>query len=389
MTTLGFLKPFSELYAFGEEAPEKVCPTAMLRFVNLVFAVANAYLIFLINALLNKSMIQQEDLSLRLDILSTISLASFPCLFFFNFLFYTDPGSLFFVLLMYFHHLNNQDVLASVFGLISLLFRQTNIVWVLFVAANASFEILRKNWSKLSKKTTRGKAFQVVMMNLLLTCGGYIVTGIAFLAFLLINRGIVLGDKTAHEVSFNIPQMFYFFGFCCFFGLTIILKSIASFGRFLLENKLLFLLMSTGTGFLLRTMSTAHPYLLADNRHYTFYVWKRILNPSNILLDCSLPIVFVFGAWSLNHSLSKRDFTWKSLFLLSTAISLVPQKLLEFRYFVVPFVLWRLNVGPLSPFQVVLELILNSVVNMSTIYVFLFRPFVWPHEPYDIQRFMW
>ena len=49
LTTLGVLKPFSELYAFGEEDAAKKCPVFMIRFVNLVFASGNAYLMYIIS----------------------------------------------------------------------------------------------------------------------------------------------------------------------------------------------------------------------------------------------------------------------------------------------------------------------------------------------------
>ena len=391
LATLGFLKPFSELYAFGEEAAEKVCPTSILRFVNVVFAVANAYLIYLINCHQHKSLLNNPFHNHYHQWLSAISLASLPCLFFFNFLFYTDPGSLFFVLLMYFHHLNNQDWLASVFGIISLLFRQTNIVWIFFVAANFSIGIIQKNWDKLRKKTTRDRSLVVVLTQVLTTCAGYLVAGLGFLFFLYWNKGVVLGDRTAHEVSFNLPQVFYFFGFCLCFGFPYMLhwESIKSFVKFVISNKLLFILMSTATGFLLRILSTAHPYLLADNRHYTFYIWRRILNPSNFFSDWTLPVILVFAGWQFFHSLSHKDVLWKILFMFCISLSLVPQKLLEFRYFIAPFVLWRLNISSPGSLQVNLEWLSNLCMNIMTVYIFLFRPFVWEYIPSQDQRFMW
>jgi alpha-1,2-glucosyltransferase len=76
-------------------------------------------------------------------LLSSVSLSTLPPLFFFSFLYYTDPGSLFFVLLMYMFHVNNYEWLASLFGAISLLYRQTNIVWIFLLAAHKSFTVLK------------------------------------------------------------------------------------------------------------------------------------------------------------------------------------------------------------------------------------------------------
>ena len=196
--SLGFLKPFSELYAFGEDAADRICPTSMLRFVNLVFACANAYLIFVINSTIhrpsNMSSVDGQSASSHSNrlLLSSISLATFPLLFFFNFLFYTDPGSLFFVLLMYLYHLNRQDWLASLFGAISLLFRQTNIVWLFFLASYTSLQIISVNVDKIKKKASRSRAFQSIAVQVLATCGGYAFAGLLFAIFLVVNKGEVI-----------------------------------------------------------------------------------------------------------------------------------------------------------------------------------------------------
>ena len=129
----------------------------MLRFINLIFASANAFVMYLIglHTLKQNTVRFTKNGCLDIDdnfiftqrpakinlLLSTFSLATFPPLFFFTFLFYTDSGSLFFVLLMYLHHINNQEWLASLFGAISLLFRQTNIVWMFFLAAYSSLKV--------------------------------------------------------------------------------------------------------------------------------------------------------------------------------------------------------------------------------------------------------
>lgn len=54
LTTLGFLKPFAELYAFGEEDEAKICPVVILRFMNVIFTCANNYLMYTISIQLHK-----------------------------------------------------------------------------------------------------------------------------------------------------------------------------------------------------------------------------------------------------------------------------------------------------------------------------------------------
>lgn len=194
LVTIAVLKPFSELYAFGEDAADRICPTPMLRFVNLVFACGNAYLIFLINCNIHRTDTEQTDGTVRPSnntslLMSSLSLATFPLLFFFNFLFYTDPGSLFFVLLMYLHHLNGQEWLASLFGTISLFFRQTNIIWLFFAASYTSLQIIIVNMDKMKKKNTRTRVLQSIGLQIILKSGGYVIAGLLSIAFVIVNRG--------------------------------------------------------------------------------------------------------------------------------------------------------------------------------------------------------
>ena len=192
---MGVFKPFKELYAFGCESPDEICPLYLARFTNFIFGTANFFLIYLIQSNLNSkylvsiwspnfgrpflkvqkdfnrlyrfstdilnilhhtqpvSSISNLSFSLFLSLslfqyadkfkvlVSSLATASLPPLFFFNFLYYTDPGSLFFVLLMYLFDLEDHTYLAALFGFLSLLFRQTNIVWVFFVAAKYSVTV--------------------------------------------------------------------------------------------------------------------------------------------------------------------------------------------------------------------------------------------------------
>lgn len=85
---------------------------------------------------------------------SSITLSTLPPLFFFNFLYYTDAGSLFFLLLMYLFHIKNQPWVASLFGFLSLLFRQTNIIWCFLLAAHASLKVSQLFYMLLTRHTS-------------------------------------------------------------------------------------------------------------------------------------------------------------------------------------------------------------------------------------------
>ena len=100
------------------------------------------------------------------------------------------------------------------------------------------------------------------------------------------------------------------------------------------------------------------------------------------------------------------------VWLAATTLSLITAPLVEPRYFIIPWVLWRLHLPP-QPIPgayrlqrpteekdvvraqavmyapMFLETLWFLVINAVTGYVFLYKGFEWPQEPGNIQRFMW
>jgi alpha-1,2-glucosyltransferase len=199
-----------------------------------------------------------------------------------------------------------------------------------------------------------------------------------------------LGDRVSHEAVLHLAQIPYFLGFVAFFAFPWIFtpnnikKFIAITMKYPLKMMSAFILMAV----ILKKFSYIHPYLLADNRHYTFYIWKRILGRDESLLPYAVIPIYVFTAVTMFHLLQRKDSYWKCLFVLCTSVSIVPQKLLELRYFIVAFVIWRINIAPTNPTILSLELALYTLVNAFTIYMFAFYTFKW-HDSNDLQRIMW
>lgn len=100
------------------------------------------------------------------------------------------------------------------------------------------------------------------------------------------------------------------------------------------------------------------------------------------------------------------------IWLASTSLSLVTAPLVEPRYFIIPWVIWRLHVPPqpmpllyrqkrttdekelfiaklFTNFPLILETIWFLAINAITGYMFLYKGFEWPQEPGKVQRFMW
>ena len=124
------------------------------------------------------------------------------------------------------------------------------------------------------------------------------------------------------------------------------------------------------------------------SRHYTFYIWRRLITRYEWMPMLLSPI-YLFGLFCILYSIRRTDLALKLTFPFCVIINLVPQYLLEFRYFVIPFLLCRLQVRPQSWWKLIIEFSMFLLINLITLYLFLFKSFRWSHDPENIQRFMW
>lgn len=227
-----------------------------------------------------------------------------------------------------------------------------------------------------------------------------------------------------------------------------------------------------------------HPFTLADNRHYVFYVFRLLLGIHPAVKYAAIPVYFLC-AWAVilalgfsftrprflqlidpapkpkpsaskstgkeqpnkGKSVSKKSeeksrpqqqgpdpeilaivkshlmerashepdaphVSFVLVWLVATSLSLVTAPLVEPRYFIIPWVMWRLHLPPTPTLAAYrrekpateeekawTELAMNLpnfletmwffIINAVTGYVFLYKGFEWPQEPGKIQRFMW
>lgn len=196
-----------------------------------------------------------------------------------------------------------------------------------------------------------------------------------------------------------------------------------------------------------------HPFTLADNRHYMFYVFRYSILQASWVRYALVPVYTLSGILCLKtlggagslpwagpstaHSQKKKStaptttttttegdspphlaayppppftrpptLSTTLLFLLTTTLSLMTAPLVEPRYFILPWVFWRLLLptwphpagpfgflaresgGRLADVRVGFETAWFAVINLATMYIFITRPFQWASEE-GLQRFMW
>lgn len=344
-------------------------------------------------------------------ILSTLTLAVFPTLYFFNFLYYTEAGSVFFTLFAYLMCLYGNHRTSALLGFCGFMFRQTNIIWAAFCAGHIIAQKCSEAWkTELQKKKeerlppAKGplselrRVLQFLLMYsmslknlsmLFLLTWPYMLLLLAFFVFVVVNGGIVVGDRSSHEACLHFPQLFYFFSFTAFFSFPHLLSptKVKTFLSLVWKRRVQFSVITLVSVFLVWKFTYVHKYLLADNRHYTFYVWKRVFQRHEIVKYLLVP-AYMFAGWAVADSLKSKSIFWNLMFFVCLVASTVPQKLLEFRYFILPYIIYRLNM-PLPPIsRLVCELGCYAVVNFLTFYIFLNKTFQWS-DSHDIQRFMW
>lgn len=204
-----------------------------------------------------------------------------------------------------------------------------------------------------------------------------------------------------------------------------------------------------------------HPFTLADNRHYVFYVFRLLLR--HPLTKYAVVPLYLLCAWAAITALGNSHPTGSGtgmktkqeeeveeaaavaadhrphrtitpppepirvsfllVFLTATALSIITAPLVEPRYLIIPWLIWRLHVqppqpqipsslpthpspsssSPSSPLQTLIDRILALdaptwlsletawflLVNLATCWIFLYRGFEWEAQPGRVQRFMW
>lgn len=408
LVSVGILKPLAVAMNISTMA---VCSTTWLRGINLLFTFGNFYVIYALLKKLHNPLLDQDGVKL---IMTTFALSSFPVLYFFATFYYTDPGSTFFVLFMYLFCQHDNHIVAALFGLVAILFRQTNIIWVVFLAGLAIrrelFDWLRVQLEKKEMKfdelddmgllkvtcvtlldcmQTKKQLLKNLFLATLRNIWGYALVCVGFGIFIYFNQGVVVGDRTQHTACAHFPQLFYFFSMTNFFAIFHLCSpyKILDFCKFCFRKPhfvVFFILISI---FMIHFFTYEHKYLLADNRHYAFYIWRKIYKRHEYVKYALIP-VYLFFTWSIVTELKHRDVFWKVIYAVCVFLATVPQKLLEYRYFILPYVIFRINMRYGSAVALFHEILLYSVVNVLTIYLFIERPFKWPHEE-GLQRFMW
>ncbi|KAI0757334.1 glucosyltransferase [Daedaleopsis nitida] len=384
------------------------CNLSMLRLTPMLSLLA---LPIVLTPLLCSHKRERPPPSLTTPLLEAVILASFPLAWFFGFLYYTEVPSLVSVVSTVVFASQGRHWLAALLGLVSCTFRQNNIIWVLYAYASSQLVYLRFQraapnakpplklhdplalearpvdllWSVLSAPK--------VLLDILPALVPYALVIAAFGAFVIWNGGIVLGDKSNHIPALHVPQLYYFVGFATAFGWPALLTGKGGVLSLVQDvrarmlgskrNAAVTCVISAIMCFTIHKFTIQHPFLLSDNRHYTFYIWRRVF-----LIHPLAPYLLVPGyiacAWAWYIRIGPDQTLLQSLLLPVFVVpTLLPTPLLEPRYFLIPYILLRAQVKDVPLWGLGLECLWYAAINGMTMWVFLYK------ERAGVGRFMW
>lgn len=293
-----------------------------------------------------------------------------PLLALFYSLYYTDVWSSTIIVAAYavivFRPFNNLVItawLSAALGLLSLTFRQTNIAWCIFLLAVIIDDKVKDD--DLYKYQQGHGDFVIFLKTALKNYSvliPYAIIGIIFLIFVYLNGGVPLGDKDNHVVVPHLAQLCYCATFITLFTVPIWF-SIDIFSDYITDNlfsvqALFFNAAWIPTLYIMiENFTIIHPFILADNRHYTFYlVRKFITRTQNSRLEIipiyhfSFYIIYKLFIQSSNigqkNNRSEASPILFIFYIFSTFVSIALSPLIEPRYYILPYIIFRLFVRP-------------------------------------------
>ncbi len=252
-----------------------------------------------------------------------------PILFPQFFLIYTDVTAMLFVLLMMLAAARHRYWAAGFLGFLSCLVRQNDVIWVAFVLLWSYHRDYGWRWVPLAESFNRYWTF--------------VATGVAFLLFVVLNGGqIALGDAHAHPLgSLHLANVFFLLFLACVLFLPLwwgyrreILARLRS-GWFWLGLVALFPIFWFG-------FAITHPYNLDGTDYYMRNaILMFVTSTPTLKLQFFIPVGMAFLFFSAVPTSESR---W--LLYGFTILALIPEWLVEQRYYLIPLALFLLAREP-------------------------------------------
>lgn len=340
-----------------------------------------------------RSVDRSTKLHLFKIILTSMSIALLPPLFSLHLLYYPDGGSLLFVMLAYLWFLNDLHLFAAVAGIVAVMFRQTNIVWLLYLACLTAIKTI-ENFNRQMRAYSNEKRNGInpeqypilnfpfftfirrpeLIKDLIWTCLPYALPLISFMLWNIRNGRIVLGDQEADPPTLHVAQVLYFLLFCGMFGASWIFtkRTIRLFFFYVFRRPLTLTMVSILCATIISIGRYAHPFL-SDKRHLMSHLWRHLLGLKSFKPYCLIPVYLQVSLGIFYHM---RPVGPKKmiLFMTCTILSVIFNGMIEPRHFIIPFVFIRLSVRQ-SMMEHILELLEHTTCDIGMYLLFIYNTY--------------
>jgi alpha-1,2-glucosyltransferase len=269
----------------------------------------------------------------------TFQYAFFPLLFPFLFLIYTDVTSLLFVFLGIYLTIRGRFYLAGVAGLLACTVRQDNVIWVGFMFLLMAIELVhRLQTDSAFRLSSAKKKLRQFVRTLGANGATFVVTFALFVAFVVINSGVALGDRAMHPSfvwHFSNIYCLLFTLFFMFFPMNI--ANAPKIGRLVLRHRFAPLCIIAFFVLYLATFTIDHPYNTQPWAQW--FLSNRIL--SVFLRSEPMKVLFFLPVLYSVLSLFCTTLYGPEYYLIYplTVLQLGPEWLVDPRYYLIPCML--------------------------------------------------
>ena len=319
------------------------------------------------------------------DYIFQLIITLIPINFFYNFIFYTDAFSTLGLVTYFYFGLKKEKnfFISLITSSFAVLMRQNNIIWINLLPLADGLSILGLFLQNKNFSTFIGN-----IINIIKSYFSIIILDLLFVGFLYWNDfSVVLGDKGHHEMCLHLAQINHFL----IFGL-VLFPFINTHNFVVFDKKFyskenifkfipLFIIMIVCV-FTFSKYSYMHEFLLSDNRHYSFYYFRKIYNVSYLRKIILIYVSFTYSMIiTCNFQMLNDSKLWA--FLVCLFMCLVPVNLMEFRYFFPCFgifliLLEKNKMNAQSLYSTIFnkfQIIVFIVQNLILLFVFIALPF--------------
>ena len=265
-----------------------------------------------------------------------------PLLLPFMALVYTDLPAMLSLVGAVYLHVRRRFVLSALVLLAACLLRQSNVVWVAFMAVWAVVELRQERFPDSKSQSSAGLGG--FLRRAALRVWPHLALGLLAAAFFLVHGQATLGDVRLNGPAVNVAQFYLFALFVALLWAPVWVRCLRTQWRTVyrpaLMRPLVWALLTAAAAFLVLNFDNPHPWNedLRDLKNWPLVAMSSSLAARLIgvlLIVAAIPIVARF-TWGQPH---RRMLAVIWLFSL---LFLLPQWLAEPRYYIIPVFLLNL-----------------------------------------------